>query len=147
MAERIAPQDVHAECAALKTRMAARGVTRAYDAALRPAGLKITQFTLLVAIAHPVALSIGDLAEELAMERTTLTRNLQLLVKEGLVEMHKGKVPRTKVPVLTREGEARLARALPLWRKAQDRLVAGIGDAAWRRGGRLLDRLARTPAP
>ncbi len=140
-------QEVGEQCAALRARMAARGVTRAYDAALRPVGLKITQFTLLVSIAHDADLSIGKLADHLAMERTTLTRNLQLLEKEGLIEMRKGRQPRTKVPMLTRDGAARLKQALPLWRKAQDRVVAHMGAADWKAGTRVLERLAHTPAP
>ena len=66
--------DIGSNCAALRTRMAARGVTRAYDNALRPLGIKITQFTLLVSAKYDGSRSIGDMADFLAMERSTLTR-------------------------------------------------------------------------
>ncbi len=138
--------DIHQNCAALRTRMAARGVTRAYDAALRPLGLKITQFTLLVASRHDAQMSIGDMADALAMERSTLTRNLKLLVARGLVTMKKGTVPRTKVPALTPDGEAALERAIPLWRKAQKDMVSHMGKTRWQAARGLLDDLAHIAA-
>ena len=137
--------DIGRNCAALRTRMAARGVTRAYDAALRPLGIKITQFTLLVTARYEAELSIGDMADFLAMERSTLTRNLKLLAEMGLIEMRKGKAPRTKVPVMTPKGDALLAKAIPLWREAQARLTAHIGKARWKDARDLLTDLSLTP--
>ena len=66
-------------CACLRVRKAARNVTRRYDAALRPAGLRITQFTVMTALAEYGEVSITDLAESLGMERTTLTRNARFV--------------------------------------------------------------------
>ena len=139
-------QDIGENCAALRTRMAARGVTRAYDAALRPLDLKITQFTLLVACRHDAELSIGDMADRLAMERSTLTRNLKLLVARGLVTMRKGRVPRTKIPALTPEGDALLTRAIPVWREAQRSLVSRVGKERWQQTRALLGDLAQIGA-
>ena len=70
--------------------MTARAVTRVYDEALRPIGLKITQFALLSAIDMGIGGSISDLAERLAFERTTLTRNLQLLKDNGFIVPREG---------------------------------------------------------
>src|SRR5215469_6523803 len=73
------------KCACHKVRMAARAVTRAYDDALRPVGLRATQLAVLVAIAVEGAMSITALAKFMIMDRSTLTRNLRPLEQEGLV--------------------------------------------------------------
>ena len=135
--------DVGRECAALRTRMAARSVTRIYDEAMRPVGLKITQFTLLVAIKMGTPESISQLADHLAMERTTLTRNLQLLEREGLVEVGPEGYRRARSMRLTKTGEAKLKKALPIWRATQDRMVAALGKDRWTDARRHLEELSR----
>lgn len=122
--------EIAATCACLHTRMTARAVTRLYDDALRPAGLKITQFALLGAIDAGVCGSISDLAERLAFERTTLTRNLQLLNEAGLIVPREG-TGRAVAYKLTAAGRDALERAVPLWEGAQTRIEAAIGIGAW----------------
>src|SRR3954454_7933009 len=73
------------ECACLKVRTAARAVTRVYDAALRPVGLRATQLAVLMAVASSEAVSIVSLSRILGMDRSTLTRNLRPLEEQGLV--------------------------------------------------------------
>ena len=135
--------DVGNECAVLKTRMAARNVTRAYDKALRPLGLKSTQFTLLVAVRQGAPQSISRLADFLAMERTTLTRNLQLLEKSGLIEMSPEGYRRERGMHLTTAGEDLLAKALPIWRETQNRFVAAVGSEDWDSMAGTLERISR----
>ena len=135
-------EEVARDCAVMRTRMAARSLTRAYNEALRPLGLMTTQFTLLVAIKRGAPGSISQLAERLAMERTTLTRNLQLLVKAGLVEVGPEGYRRARALSLTAAGEAKLAEALPVWRAAQDRLVAKLGRGHWEDARAMLEELA-----
>ncbi|RMD63276.1 MAG: MarR family transcriptional regulator [Alphaproteobacteria bacterium] len=137
----VAMKDVERECAALRTRMAARKVTRAYDEALRPLGLKVTQFTLLVAIRRGAPESISQLAEILALERTTLTRNLRRLEKDGLVAVGPEGYRRARSLRLTKKGEAKLERALPLWRATQNRLVKRLGKDRWHETRALLSDL------
>ncbi len=135
--------DVATNCACLRTRMAARKITRAYDAALRPSGLKITQFTLLVAIAKGAGrASISGLAERLALERTTLVRNLQLLAKDRLIDIGPEGPRRARAITLTTAGRTRLHVALPLWARAQDQLRRRLGPAAWRDLSSHFDQLA-----
>lgn len=122
--------DINRVCACLHTRMTARAITRAYDEALRPSGLKITQFTLLAMIADGAPTSITDLADSMAIERTTLVRNLQLLRKEGLVTPEAGPNRRLK-PLLTEKGWAVFQEALPLWKSVQDTLEGNLGFGAW----------------
>ena len=68
-----------ADCLCLASRRAARRITRVYDRELRPYGLRVTQFTVLVMLSLRGALTISELAKALGAERTTLTRNLALI--------------------------------------------------------------------
>ena len=124
------------------TRMAARNVTRVYDKAMKQVGLRVTQFSLLAAIQNQVPASIKGLAENLAMERTTLLRNLKLLEKEGLVEMGPEGYRRAKAMRLTAAGEAKLKEALPIWRQAQEEVVKELGLEEWSEAKELLERLS-----
>ncbi|GLK67237.1 MarR family winged helix-turn-helix transcriptional regulator [Hansschlegelia plantiphila] len=137
--------DIHNMCACSHTRMAARAVTRFYDEALRPSGLKGTQFVLLAAIEAGEAASITDLAEVIDIERTTLVRNLQLLRKEGLVSPLKGVNGRRK-PTLTDQGRETLETALPLWRRAQGEIEDRLGYGSWQVTRRRLGDLRKAVA-
>jgi DNA-binding MarR family transcriptional regulator len=116
-------QEIVANCACLKVRMAARAVTRAYDSALRPVGLRATQVSMLVAIAIDGAISIAALASFLGMDRTTLTRNLRPLEKEGLISIGPEGWRRSRTLGITKNGKSRLREAFPLWERAQDSLI------------------------
>ena len=134
-------QEIVANCACLKVRMAARAVTRAYDSALRPLGLRATQLSILVAIAIDGAISIAALASFLGMDRTTLTRNLRPLEKEGMISVGPEGWRRSRTLEITRKGRLRLHEALPLWERAQDALRQKLGDQAWVVVRDSLDRL------
>ncbi len=124
-------RQVSARCVCLHARMAARAVTRAYDAALKPLGLESTQFTLLAAIAANPQGSVTALADKLALERSGLSRNLALLQKRGLTEAEKG-AGRSVSYRVTDQGRALIASALPLWETEQARHEALLGGAeAW----------------
>jgi DNA-binding MarR family transcriptional regulator len=114
-------------CACHKIRMAMRCVTRAYDEALRPTGLRATQILLLVAIAAEGGMSITALADTLGMDRTTLTRNVGPLEKEGLIRRSDEGWRRSRALTVTPAGRARMAEAIPLWRGAQDNLRRKLG--------------------
>ena len=112
-----------ANCACFNLRKAARAVTQLYDDALRPTGLRSTQFSMLVLLRLMGAVSITKLAEEAVTDRTTLTRNLDLLQRDGLVRIRPGEDARVREVELTRAGVAKLEEAFPRWQEAQ-RLVA-----------------------
>ena len=135
--------EVSRDCAALRSRMAARSVTRAYDEALRPIGLKVTQFTLLVAIRSAAFHSISEMAEWLALERSTLSRNLQILERRGLVERSDGAGGTARTLAITEEGETMLIDALPLWDAAQKKLKKSIGNESWLAAHKALKSLAK----
>lgn len=131
-ANHISAFDGAQDCACFNLRAAARTLSRAYDEALRPVGLKATQFTILAAISRvDEAVPIGTLAKTLSMDRTTLTRNLQPLEKQGLVEILPEGYRRARGMVLTGKGRKVLETAVPLWRRAQETTVGRIGDGRW----------------
>lgn len=117
------------ECAMLRARMTARAVTRHYESFLAPSGLTGAQFSLLVALKADPGLTATALAERLAIDRTTMVRNLDVLVRSGLLTT--AQEGRAKRKTLSKAGEKALALALPLWRKAQDAVVEKLGPQGW----------------
>lgn len=115
-------------CLCLNLRMAARAVTASYDEALKPLGLRITQFSLLggVAVLGPVTMT--TLAEKLALDKTTLPRSLALLEKAGFVTIAPGQDKREKLVSLTPAGEKKLAAAEKPWREVQERMALALGE-------------------
>ncbi len=83
-------------CACFNLRKVTRAVTQLYDELLRPAGLRVTQFSLLVAVRMAGPVGVTRLVELTVMDRTTLTRNLELLQKQGLIEVASGEDRRTR---------------------------------------------------
>ena len=106
-------------------------VTQVYNAALRPVGLRATQFTLIATLAKSGDTPLTRLAEALVMDRTTLTRNLKPLVEKGLVRIEQDEDQRVRIIGLTDKGKTVLEDALPFWREVQSRLVDGLGQKRW----------------
>jgi DNA-binding MarR family transcriptional regulator len=130
-------------CACHKVRMAARAITRAYDDALRPVGLRATQLAVLVAIANEGTMSITALAKSMAMDRTTLTRNSRPLEKAGLIAIGPEGWRRSRMLEITKQGQIRLREALPYWERAQETLRRKLGDKNWANVHNDLDQLIR----
>jgi DNA-binding MarR family transcriptional regulator len=126
-----------ATCACNQLRRASRAVTNYYDSLLKEhtrIDIRITQVTMLVVVYLAGPQTINDMADHLALDRTTLTRNLQPLAKKKLIAIAPGADQRTRVVTLTAEGEQMLLKILPLWERAQAHMVDGIGQehfSAW----------------
>jgi DNA-binding MarR family transcriptional regulator len=118
-------------CASFNFRRTARAVTRLYDLALEDSGVRSTQFTLLVGIRKNQPVAMGDLADVLMIDPTTLTRSLRLLEKEGLIKISGRSARRQRFLNLTRKGEQTLKRSLPAWRKAHGQFVSTVGAKYW----------------
>ena len=129
-------------CASFNFRKTARAVTRLYDVALQKTGIRSTQFALLVAVAKNHPISIGKLGDLLVIDATTLTRSLRVLQKEGLIAISNRAAKRQRFLTLTAKGEHTLARAVPPWRKAQERFVATVGSEYWLALRSELERVA-----
>ena len=109
-------------------RKADRSLSRIYDHALHPAGLLTTQFSVLRTIQRMAGpTTVTNVAHALRMDRTTLPRNLQPLVRDGLVQMATGHDRRERVVHLTDSGELALLNAVPLWDQVQGEVSDLIG--------------------
>ncbi|RYB05590.1 MarR family winged helix-turn-helix transcriptional regulator [Lichenibacterium ramalinae] len=121
--------DVECTCSAL--RMAARRLSQAYDAALAPEKLSVSQYAVLSNLAKREAEgppSMGELAERLGLDRTTLTHNLRPLARDGLVALVADPLDgRSRRVTLTPDGWAKRRRCQPLWRAAQDHFDRSFG--------------------
>jgi DNA-binding MarR family transcriptional regulator len=115
------------QCTCNKVRRAARVLSRLYDEALAPAGLRVTQFSLLRAAQRLGEVCISELAAATGHERSTLTRTLRVLQQEGLVRLVGGDDQRTRRVALTERGRAAIERALPYWDGAQARIGRELG--------------------
>ena len=130
-------------CASFNFRGAARAMTALFDHALQGSGIRSTQFTILTSIAKSQPVSVGKVSETLVMDATTLTRNLNLLRKQGLVTVSPRGTMRQRFVTLTAEGEKALARAVPLWREIQEKFVSQIGEDTWKKLRAELEDLSK----
>jgi DNA-binding MarR family transcriptional regulator len=139
--ETAAIREVGRRCACFNLRRVTRAVTQLYDDFLRPTGLRVTQFSVLVALRNLDQTTVNRLADKLVVDRTTLTRNLKPLQEAGFVQMRPGEDRRVREISLTPAGEVKLHQALPLWREAQSQMRRALGRD---RLERLLSDLSTT---
>lgn len=123
--------DAATSCTCFNLRKATRVVTQFFDEKLQPSGLLVNQFTLLTALAQVGSPTMKTLAQVLVMDRTTLTRNLKPLQRQGLVAIEPGQDQRERIVTLTATGQSALAKAFPLWKEAQQQVVEGLGQEQW----------------
>ena len=116
-------------CTCANLRKAVRAVSQLYDDAFRPIGLKATQFGLLVATGTLSPITINRLADANVMDRTTLTRNLRPLERQGLLRIRSGKDRREREVSITKRGQALLTKGYP-HRLSAD--IWGSPDKLWR---------------
>ena len=114
-------------CACSRLRRATRAVTQLYDDALVPAGLRLTQLSLLRTLQRHGTLRIGELADRNLLDRTALSRNLDPLAERNLVAIVAGRDARTREVTLTRQGIAAIAAAAPHWERVQREVVRHVG--------------------
>ena len=132
---------VRLSCACANLRRAARVITRLSDAALRPSGLSVAQFTLLQALNTAPGMSQKQLASLLEIDSTTLTRTLEPLRRAGWLRSRAGDDRREVHLALTAAGKRAYRRALPYWERAQGEFVRALGKEDW---NRLMDLSVQT---
>jgi DNA-binding MarR family transcriptional regulator len=98
---------------------------------LRSTGLRATQLAVLVAVDRDEAFSITTLAKFISMDRSTLTRNLAPLEREGLIRVGREGWRRSRTVEMTNKGRSRLREALPFWENAQETLRQKLGSRKW----------------
>ena len=121
-------------------RKATRVMEHIFDQTMKPSGLKGSQLAVLAVTALYGPANISTLAELLAMDRTTMTRNLKPLEREGLVKIASGRDRRTKEASLTPVGENLMTEVVPLWESAQKQVIEELGNR-WHRD--LLENLVQ----
>jgi DNA-binding MarR family transcriptional regulator len=112
------------DCYCTQFRRSANRLTGIYDEALRPVGLKITQFSLLRALERLGTATYNEIAEDVALDKTTISRNLKVLINAGWVSVSVAadEDARYRSARLSKEGVKKLRHAEPYWRIAQRRV-------------------------
>ena len=124
------PTTTSTTCLCTLVRKTDRALNRIYDDALRPANIATTQFAVLRNIERqPSPPALSELAEIMRMDRTTLSRNLHPLERDGLVAITAGSDRRTKSVALTSAGELKIAETLPLWQTVQRSVATALGPS------------------
>jgi DNA-binding MarR family transcriptional regulator len=121
--------DLQCMCASL--RRASRALTQAYDDALRPTGIRATQFTILQALSRAGEISQRQLGQILAIDSTTLTRTLAIMEREGWISERPGTDRRERLLRLSKPGRVQFDLAMPAWEKAQAQLLRQLGNEQW----------------
>ena len=112
--------DMGSTCLLMRTRLISRVITGIYDEKLRPFGISSAQFALLVVIYQVEPATRAEIGRLQHQDRSTLTRNLKVILSEGWVEETRyGADGRSRPIVLTRVGKDLLRKAEPAWRAAQ----------------------------
>lgn len=130
---------VLATCVSLNLRKASRAMTQMYDEALKPAGLRTTQLPVLITLVATGPTTVNRLADDLVMDRTSLSRLLRPLVSRGLIKMVPGEDRRKRELSITALGRESVAAARPLWDRVQNQVLERLGQGRWRD---LMDNLS-----
>jgi DNA-binding MarR family transcriptional regulator len=134
-------------CLCANVRRASRVLTQIYDDAMRPLGLRMTQFSILQTLSLTGPKLQGDLAEFLALDSTSFTRAVQQLRKRGWVKTVPGKDRRERTVSLSERGQAELTRIQPVWEAVQKEVGSLLGEEPWHRLTQLSTAVANLPAP
>jgi DNA-binding MarR family transcriptional regulator len=132
-------------CACYNLRRTSRAVTQVFDAYFDEIGLKATQYTVLAALSYESQgrPTVTHLAGALVLEQSSLSRNLAVLERQGLVVLETGADKRERIVTLTRASRALVARGYPVWKQAQAAVTGALGTADFDIQLRSLRRLAR----
>jgi DNA-binding MarR family transcriptional regulator len=118
-------------CMCASFRRASRVLTQHYDKALRPLGLRATQFTVLQTLSLAGEVSQGTLGEILAIDSTTLTRTLAIMERRGWIASRSGDDRRERLLSLSKAGRAEFKRPRPHWEMVQQEMRARLGNKRW----------------
>ncbi|HUP07690.1 MAG TPA: MarR family winged helix-turn-helix transcriptional regulator [Caldimonas sp.] len=140
--EHYAPRGL--ECVCGNLRMAARAVSSIYDRHLKAVGLQSSQMAVLWAVAGRRSAPVNEIAGVIAMDETTLLRNLRVLERRRLVAFHVGDDRRERIVQLTAEGRALFESALPAWKEAQGEVAKVLDGGSVDDMNRKLVRLTRS---
>jgi DNA-binding MarR family transcriptional regulator len=123
-----AVDQIVSDCLAVRVRLIGRTVTAVYDGALEGHGLTIAQLNLLAALGKAGPCPPSMLGEVLQLERSTVSRNLNLLLRHGWIEAVSSDAKGIREVTLTRDGRAKIEAVMPQWRKAQRQAAKLLGS-------------------
>ncbi|KWT69925.1 MULTISPECIES: MarR family transcriptional regulator [unclassified Variovorax] len=132
---------IRSKCACTRVRRAARVLTSLYDEALATTGLTIAQFALLRAVGRLETPNVSELAEEMALERSTLGRNVLVLQRMRLLDVTEGDDLRARRITMTTRAQRLVSSCLPKWEQAQRKVEARLGKEGVSTLFGLLERL------
>lgn len=145
MEDKVAPSVRCAEaCAFFNVRRLSRLLERHYSKALAPAGVTASQFAILIAVAATREPSVSALGRTLGMSQSALSRQLSWMAQRDWVEVSAG-TGRSQRVRLANQGNVRVRQALPHWQRAQDAVIASLGDQPWQRLLRGVRRVTEAP--
>src|SRR3984893_13231817 len=115
------------ECIGFRVRMLNRMVTAIYDEPLSEAGLKTSQFNLLVAVTNREESRPAELAKILQMDESTLSRNVERMCAKGWLRLEPDADRRSHLIEVTDKGQALIRKCLPAWQRAQEEVSQRLG--------------------
>jgi len=130
-------------CACATVRRASRAITQLYDSWLRVQGIEGPQFALLTMLDRLGPSGQMTMGRWFDLDKTTLSRNLQLLKRRRWIKVAAGSDGRERRASLTPEGRRCLAAARPAWRSVQEELRAALGGRDWDATLKTIDSLTR----
>jgi DNA-binding MarR family transcriptional regulator len=130
-------------CACTTVKKLSRVLGRAYDAALAPSGINVTQLAVIRCISRHDGEPLARVAEELEMDRTSLYRAIAPMERDGWVKLTAGVDSRSRSAVVTRKGNQVLAKAATGWDQIQEHVVGSFGQAEWKSLVAELERLRK----
>jgi DNA-binding MarR family transcriptional regulator len=119
-------------CVCQNLRKTSRAITQFYDKLLAPSGINSTQLALLRTISIGNSSTISEISRKMYMDRTTLTRSLELLKKQDLIQIESSSDRRKRIVTITSKGKAQINKAFPLWENAQSIIMEKFGKGNWR---------------
>ncbi|MCR9181173.1 MAG: MarR family winged helix-turn-helix transcriptional regulator [Erythrobacteraceae bacterium] len=131
------------DCTCFRVKRLSRLITQLYDAAVRPAGLRSTQFSLLAALRNAGPMTVSALAKGLGADTTSISRALAAVAARGLVVLEDGADRRSKSVSITAAGVDLLREADPHWRKAQQQIAEALGPGGQHDLDQQFDALSR----
>ena len=140
-------EEIAQACLAVRARMLARAVSTIYERTMARCGMTISQVNILVSVGMLGPCSPGEIGRTLYMERSTVSRNIDRLIEQGLLDAEATSKGRVRALRITAQGVRGIERALPDWRRAQKRAATLMGEGGTQAIHRLGGRLFRAASP
>ena len=135
--------DNNFSCKCISLRKASNNLTKIYDSALIKVGLKITQFSTLKNIQNLGKTNIRDLSSELELDRTTVLRNIEKLIKMDLVSYKYENDDKNKIIQLTTVGKSKLREAIIIWEETQHKYIKALGIKNYKEIDTLITKISK----